>query len=91
MFFRKRDEHLKPEGQTFWVRVRTEKSGEVVRLRISRASEISPTQNGYYLRKVIIAPNSLDRAVLEVWFDRRLRPLRKVIEGGELIPIKEWE
>jgi len=91
MFFRKRDEHLKPEGQAFWVRVRTEKSGEVVHLRISRASEISPTKNGYYLRKVIIAPNSLDQAVLEIWFDRRLRPLRKVIEGGELIPIKEWE
>ncbi len=91
MFFRKRDQHLRPEGQAFWVRVRTEKSGEVVALRISRASEISPTQSGYYVRKVILAPNSLDQAVLEIWFDRRMRPLRKAVEGGELIPIKEWE
>jgi len=59
-------------------------------LRISRASEISPTQKGYYVRKVVVAPNSLDQAVLEIWFDRRMRPLRKVVEGGELIPIKEW-
>jgi len=91
MLFRKRDEHLKLDGQAFWVLVKTEKSGELVRLRISRASEISPTQNGYYLRKVIVAPNSLDQAILEIWFDRRMRPLRKVVEGGELIPIKEWQ
>jgi len=90
MFFRKRDEHLRQEGQAFWARVRTDNSGEVVQLRISRASEVSPTKNGYYVRKVIIAPKSLDQAVLEVWFDRRMRPLRKVVEGGELIPIKEW-
>ncbi|WP_457637960.1 hypothetical protein [Oceanithermus sp.] len=91
MFFRKRDKHVKPEGQAFWVRLRTDRSGEVVRLRISRTSEISPTQGGYYVRKVVIAPESLDRAVLEIWFDRRLRPLKKVVEGGELIPIEEWE
>ncbi len=90
MFFRKRDEHVKPEGQAFWVQIRTERSGELVRLRISRASEISPTQSGYYVRKVIVAPESLDQAVLEIWFDRRMRPLRKSVEGGELIPIKEW-
>jgi len=91
MFFRKRDEHLKPEGRAFWVRLRTERSGEVVALRISRASEISPTDGGYYVRKVVIAPNSLDRAVLEIWFDRRMRPLRKAVEGGELVSIKEWK
>ncbi|HGY10047.1 MAG TPA: hypothetical protein ENK37_08370 [Oceanithermus profundus] len=90
MFFRKRDEHVKPEGMAFWVRVRTEKSGEVVPLRISRASELSPTQQGYYVRKVVIAPQSLDRAVLEIWFDRRARPVKKAVEGGELVPIKEW-
>jgi len=91
MFFRKRDEHVKSEGQALWVRVKTAPSGEEVALRISRSSEVSPTENGYYVRKVIVAPNSLDRAVLEIWFDRRMRPQRKTIEGGELIPIKEWK
>lgn len=73
----------------FRVRVRT-KSGEVVELRLSKSAEISPTEEGYYVRKEIVAPKSLDRAVLEIWFDRRYRPVRKAVEGGELIPIREW-
>ncbi len=88
MFFR-REEHLKREGNFFLCRVRT-RTGEVVPLRISRSAEISPSREGYYLRKEIVAPKSLDRAVLEVWFDRRMRPVRKAVEGGELVPIREW-
>lgn len=65
-------------------------SGEVVELRLSKSAEISPTEEGYYVRKEIVAPKSLDRAVLEIWFDRRYRPVRKAVEGGELIPIREW-
>ena len=42
------------------------------------------------MRKEIVAPKSLDLAVLEIWFDRRYRPVRKAVEGGELIPIREW-
>ncbi len=84
-----RDGHLRSEGRFFLCRVRTA-SGEVVPLRISKSAEISPTPEGYYLRKEIVAPKSLDRAVLEVWFDRRMRPRRKVVEGGELIPLREW-
>ncbi len=91
MFFRKPDRYVKPEGGAYRVRVRTEPSGEVVPLRISRASELSPTAEGYYVRKVVIAPESLDRAVLELWFDRRARVVRRVVEGGELVPVKEWE
>ena len=88
MFFR-REEHLKSEGRFFLCRVRTA-TGEEVPIRISKSAEISPTGEGYYLRKEIVAPKSLDRAVLEVWFDRRMRPVRKAVEGGELVPIKEW-
>jgi len=47
-------------------------------------------EGGYYVRKVIVSPKHLDRAVLEIWFDRAFRPQRKVVEGGELIPIKDW-
>ncbi len=88
MFFR-REEHLKSEGRFFLCRVRTA-SGEVVPLRISKTAEVSPTREGYFLRKAIVAPKSLDRAVLRVWFDRRMRPVRKEVEGGELVPVKEW-
>ncbi len=90
MFFAKRDRYVKPDGKAFWVMVRTAKSGELVKVRLSRSSELSPSKEGYYVRKVIIAPDSLDRAELQIWFDRRMRPRRKAIEGGELVPIKEW-
>ena len=89
MLFR-REEHLKSEGRFFLCQVRTA-SGEVVPLRILKTAEVSPTGEGYYLRKEIVAPKSLDRAVLTVWFDRRMRPVRKAVEGGELVPIKEWQ
>lgn len=89
MFFR-RDPHLKAEGRFFLCRVKTA-SGEVVPIRISRTAEVSPAEGGYFVRKEIIAPKSLDRAVLEVWFDRRMRPRRKEVQGGELVPIKEWK
>lgn len=90
MWLFRKDPHVKPEGPlAFRVRVRT-KSGEVVELRLSKSTEISPTESGYYVRKEIVAPRSLDRAVLEIWFDRRYRPVRKAVEGGELVPIREW-
>ncbi|RTG94189.1 hypothetical protein CSW25_02345 [Thermus scotoductus] len=90
MWFLRPDPHVKPEGPlAFRVRVRT-KSGEVVELRLSKSMEISPVEGGYYVRKEIVAPKSLDRAVLEIWFDRRFRPVRKEVAGGELVPIREW-
>lgn len=90
--FRKPDEHLQREGETaFRVRVRTARSGDVVELRLTKGSEISAAdEGGYYVRKIIVSPQHLDRAVLEIWFDRTYRPTRKVVEGGELVPIKEW-
>ena len=90
MWFLRRDPHVKPEGPlAFRVRVRT-RSGEVVEIRLSKSMEFSPTETGYFVRKEIVAPRSLDRAVLEIWFDRRYRPVRKEVQGGELIPIREW-
>lgn len=91
MFFRKADEHVRQENMAFLVRIRTHKSGEEVRLRFTRSNEVSQIPGGYYVRKEIIAPGSLDLAVLEIWFDRGYRPTKKVVEGGELIPIKAWQ
>lgn len=91
-FFRKPDEHVQREGESaFRVRVRTARSGDIVELRLTKGNEISASdEGGYYVRKIIVSPQHLDRAVLEIWFDRAYRPTRKVVEGGELVPIKEW-
>ncbi len=90
--FRKPDEHVQREGDVaFRVRVRTARHGEVVELRLTKGGEISLSdEGGYYVRKVIVSPQHLDRAVLEIWFDAAYRPKRKRVEGGELVPIKEW-
>ncbi len=90
--FGKPDEHVQREGDTaFRVRVRTARSGDIVELRLTKGNEISTSdEGGYYVRKNIISPEHLDRAVLEIWFDNAYRPKRKVVEGGELVPIKEW-
>ena len=56
MWLFRKDPHVKPEGPlAFRVRVRT-KSGEVVELRLSKSAEISPTEEGYYVRKELVAP-----------------------------------
>ncbi|GIW29103.1 MAG: hypothetical protein KatS3mg070_2466 [Meiothermus sp.] len=91
-FFRKPDKHVQREGESaFRVRVRTARNGDVVELRLTKGNEISAAdEGGYYVRKIIVSPQHLDRAVLEIWFDRTYRPTRKVVEGGELIPIREW-
>lgn len=89
--FGKRDEHVKRDGENaFRVRVRTHKHQEVVELRFTKGTEISPEQGGFYLRKVITSPKHFDHAVLEIWFDRGYRPTRKAVEQGELVPIREW-
>lgn len=91
--FRKPDEHVKPEGdKAFWVRVRTARNREVVQLRLTKGNEISADdEGGYYVHKTIVSPQHLDRAELEIWFDKGYRPKKKMVEGGELVPIKEWE
>jgi hypothetical protein len=90
--FHKPDEHVQREGEAaFRVRVRTARNGDVVQLRLTKGSEISAAdEGGYYVRKIIVSSQHLDRAVLEIWFDSAYRPKRKAVEGGELVPIKEW-
>ncbi|MDX2003977.1 MAG: hypothetical protein SFU83_01755 [Meiothermus sp.] len=90
--FRKPDEHVKPEGdRAFLLRIRTSRHGDIVELRLNKGNEIgSSDEGGYYVRKAIVSSQNLDRATLEIWFDNGYRPKRKVVEGGELVPIKEW-
>jgi hypothetical protein len=90
--FGKPDEHVQRDGDAaFRVRVRTSRSGDLVDLRLTKGNEISSSdEGGYYVRKIIVSSEHLDRAVLEIWFDKSYRPKRKIVEGGELVPIKEW-
>ncbi len=72
-------------------RVRTDKHGEIIPVRLSKTSEMSLQGSGYFVRKTLVGSNSLDQAVLEVSLSRGHRVKNATVDGGELIPVKEWE
>jgi hypothetical protein len=94
-FFKKRDtvpQYLKFDGQNaYFVRIRTAKRAEVVQIRFTRSGDISSDEKGYYVRKGIVGPNSFDRAMLEVRFSSGYSKPVVTVEGGEAIPVTEWE
>lgn len=90
MFFR-RDQNFKHEGNFLLARVRTDRHGEVIPVRLSKTSEMSNVGGGYFVRKVLIGSKSLDEATLEVTLTRGHRVKQATVEGGMLLPVREWE
>jgi hypothetical protein len=94
-FFKKRDttpQFLKFDGQNaYFIRIRTSKRGEVVEIRFTRSGDISSDAGGYYLRKGVVGPNSFDRATLEIRFSAGYSKPIVTIDGGEAIPLNEWQ
>ncbi len=89
MFFR-RNPNFKQEGSFLLARVRTDKSGEIIPVRLSKTSEMSLQGSGYFVRKTLIGSSSLDQAILEVSLSRGHRVKNATVDGGELVPVKEW-
>ena len=90
--FLRRNPNFKNEGNFLLARVRTSRNSEVIPVRLSKSSEMSAQQGGgYFVRKVLIGSSSLDEAVLEVSLSRGHRVKNATVDGGELIPIEEWE
>lgn len=72
-------------------RVRTFNHGEIIPVRLSKSSEMSAQQGGYFVRKTLVGSETFDQAVLEVTLNRGYRVLNATVDGGELIPVKEWQ
>ena len=89
--FRRQDPRFRDEGNFLLARVRTARSGEVIPVRLSKSSELSAAAGGYFARKALVGPNSLDGAVLEVTTTRGHRVTLATVDGGELVPVREWE
>ncbi|MEJ2668454.1 MAG: hypothetical protein P8Z81_15395 [Deinococcales bacterium] len=89
--FRRQDSRFRDEGSFLLARVRTAKSGEVIRVRLSKTSEMSAQGNGYFVRKVLVGPDSLDQAVLEVTTNRAHKVTLAVVDGGDLVPVRQWQ
>ncbi len=94
-FLKKREttpQYLKFDGQNAYrIRIRTAKRGEIVELRFTRSGDISSDEKGFYVRKGVVGPNSFDRATLEVRFAAGYSKPVVTVEGGEAIPLVQWE
>lgn len=88
--FRRQDPRFRDDEHALWAVVRTSRNGELIRVRLSKASEMSVTGNGYFVRKVLVGSKTLDQAVLEVSTTRNHKVTVAVVDGGELLPVREW-
>ena len=91
MFFRRQNPNFKDDGNFLLARVLTSKNGETIQVRISKTSEMSPAPGGYFVRKTLIGPETFDQAVLEVTTNRGHRVKVATVDGGELLPVREWK
>lgn len=88
--FRRQDPRFRDDGQALHARVRTNRHGEVIRVRLSKTSEMSAIAGGYFVRKVLVGSKTLDHATLEVTMNRGHKVTNAVVEGGDLVPVREW-
>lgn len=88
--FRRQDQRFKEDGNFLLCRVRTDRNGEVIHVRLSKTSEMSLQGAGYFVRKALKGPESLDDAILEVTMNRSHKVTNAVVDGGELVPVREW-
>ena len=89
--FRRQDPHFKEDGSALLARVRTERNGEIVPVRVSKTSEMSAVGNGYFVRKTLVAPKTFDTAVLEITTNRSHKVKQATVDGGALVPVSDWE
>lgn len=89
--FKRQDPRFRDDGNFLLCQVRTSAHGEIIKVRLSKMSEMSMVPSGYYVRKSLIGPNSLDRAELEVNLTRAHKVVSADVTGGELLEISQWE
>ncbi len=88
--FRRQDPRFREDGNFLLCQVRTDSHGEVIKVRLSKTSEMSVSGGGYFVRKSLIGPSSLDAATLEVSMNRSHKVTNAVVEGGTLLRATEW-
>ncbi len=60
-------------------------------MRLAKASEMSTVAGGYYVRKQLTGSKTLDHATLEVHTNRGHKVTQATVDGGELLPVSEWD
>ncbi len=89
--FRRQDPRFRDDGNFLLTQVRTTSHGEVIQVRLSKTSEMSAQGGGYFVRKVLVGSKSLDQATLEVTTNRGHKVTLAVVEGGDLLHVRDWQ
>lgn len=89
--FQRQNPNFKDDGNFLLARVLTNKNRETIQVRISKTSEMSPAPGGYFVRKSLVGSDSFDQATLEVTTNRGHKVKVATVDGGELIPVREWK
>jgi hypothetical protein len=79
------------EGMYFYVR--SQRSGEVIQVRLHRFNDLSLTEDGrgYYVRKLATGSRGYDQVELELHFDQKRNFLSANITGGDLVERADYE
>ncbi len=88
--FRRQDSRFREDGNFLLCQVKTDRHGEVIKVRLSKTSEMSLQGSGYFVRKALVGPKTLDNALLEVSMTRSHKVTNATVDGGFLLPRREW-
>ncbi len=90
-FFRRQDPRFKDDGNFLLAQVRTSRNKELIKVRISKSSEMSLGPGGYFVRKHLTGSKTLDKVLLEINATRQHKVKIATVDGGELLLVKYWE
>ncbi|HNQ99354.1 MAG TPA: hypothetical protein PKN52_05095 [Trueperaceae bacterium] len=89
--FRRQDPRFREEANALLCQVRTDRHGEIIRVRLSKTSEMSLQGSNYFVRKSLVGPKTLDNATLEVTMTRSHKVTNATVDGGRLLAVRDWE
>lgn len=79
------------DPQTFRVRVKTKRHGDIVEIRFTKSAHIGIDDDGKHIfRKPVVSAEHFDRGELVVHFDSRYKVTGVEGEDVEFIPVVDW-
>ena len=80
-----------PSDSGIYVYIKLDRSGEIVRLRLTVGYEISRDDEGtYFTRKLVMGSRSFEKADATIYFDDQYNVSGADIDGGEISNEAEW-
>ncbi len=89
--FKRQDPRFREDPNALTCQVRTDRHGEIIHVRLSKTSEMSLQGNSYFVRKSLVGPSTLDNAILEVTMTRAHKVTLATVDGGQLLPVRDWD